>query len=313
MGYTTEYNLFRPYCRGAYDMQAYNTDKRQYAAKDNTTSYLKSFVTIVGLGALIGGAAVAYSRVLSADQELMGKLELSLKDNCPLTLKTADQILLPWNKNKALDEIFHYCPDQQKEAVSKMYGEGKRDIAYEKLIDSLVKQGKEEEGVTVLNTKIRSETRYHRIRDDLLYKAKNPDVRAPLARALPNGVEKDHVYQVITEKYVRDGKCDKALDFARELNVNDSGYAFDGMMLTNREKKIYRDRLVNKLENALQAQHDRLDAILAGCDSRKIRNLVREAKERSADIVEGEIEQISNMASPLSFSSEWNCEECYFD
>lgn len=313
MGYTAEYNSFRPYCRGAYEMHAHKTDKRQNAVKDNTTSYLKSFVTIAGLSALIGGAAVAYSRISSADQELMGKLELSLKENCPLALKTADQILLPWNKNKALDEVFYHCPDQQKEVVPKMYGEGKRDIAYEKLINSLVKQGREEEGVTVLNTKIRSETRYHRIRNDLLYKAKNPDVRAPLARALPNGVEKDHVYQVITEKYVRDGKCDKALDFARELNIDDNGYSFDGMLLTNREKKIYRDLLVNKLDNALQAQHDRLDAIMAGCDSRKIRIFVSEAKERSADIVEGEIEQISSMTSPLSFTSEWNCEECYFD
>lgn len=189
-------------------------------------------------------------------------------------------------RDRLLKILSHAAPELKEKAFDQMsFIKGER--AYETWIRSLVDEGKEREGIELLEKKIlHAEAKYH-MQHEILYRVRNPDLRAQLAEKLPEGESKDRAYRIVTENYVSLNRCLDALNFAKRVNFNEVEDFFDDLdsrLHSSKFDQIRRSEGRNsELTRAIYAQHDRLDQV-AECHEGKFADAATAAKASTASI-----------------------------
>jgi predicted Zn-ribbon and HTH transcriptional regulator len=135
---SADYSHYKHYGYNPYGQRAHSAEADRGAARPQagrSSGCLKTILTVLGLGALAGGAALAYHM-----HEKEGALVNDHKPmDCTGGLSLADKLVSPFHKNNLLKKVWPNCSDQQKELAASQMCFGEREQAYTDLSQEQLK------------------------------------------------------------------------------------------------------------------------------------------------------------------------------
>lgn len=202
MSYSTDYHSYRHYGQGTYRTHI-PSRKEEGQAGRQSTGYFKSILTVVGLGALAGGAVLAY-RAYEKDAALMKTVKPS---DCTKGLRVADELFFPHHTNQVLKNVFDHCPASRELAASKMYRGEAREEAYAELSQEQLNHKNPTKALEFAQ-KLRGES----VRDGLLQKIAeaSPD-QEEKAYDQMSQAKKEAAYENLIDSFIKTPKEGEAI------------------------------------------------------------------------------------------------------